>query len=292
MQWWLTVFFLIGGGWVAGDRLDGWASRAYATREECQIRLRFAEEQTARYPLGHETRWMCNPGQPSHDPPPALLEAGWQNRPWPVLAHWYDPPAVPGLEIFTHERLKWIAEDGIGLRYSGPLAAPLADELRKLLLAKPQRFNHAVLELDSAGGELGYVKELSLVLREIALRMDLTTRVMEGSLCASGCIPLFMQGKVRKASGASIWVFHGARGAFTNIPDPAATDEYLALLTDAGMDAGFLSFLTADKRIYRPGSLILSGYEIFHVHKAGIVTELLPSWREEEPILPSGLIPR
>lgn len=292
MQWWLTVFFLLGGDWVPGDRIDGWASRAYATEEECRARLRFAEQQTARHPLEREARWVCSPGHPSDSPPPPLLEAGWQSRPWPMVAHWYEPPNSKGLEVFTSETVRWIAPDGIGLRFTGPLVPPLAEELRELLLATPQRFNHVVLELDSGGGELAYVKELVLVLQEVAKRMDLTTRVMDGSLCASGCIPLFMQGKIRKASSASIWVFHGARSAYTNIPDPSATDDYLEVLMAAGMDAGFRAFLEENNRIYRPGSLILSGYELLHLHKAGIVTELLPAWREEPPVLPSGLIPR
>jgi hypothetical protein len=122
--------------------------------------------------------------------------------------------------------------------------------------------------------------------------MELTTRVMEGSLCASGCIPVFMQGEKRKASAASVWVFHGAHGAFTNIPDPAATEEYLAMLTSSGMQPGFRTMLEAENRIYLPGSLILSGYELFHQYQSGIITELLPSWREEPPRLPPAVTPR
>jgi hypothetical protein len=49
-----------------------------------------------------------------------------------------------------------------------------------------------------------------------------------------------------------------------------------------------LAFLEQDKRIYKPGSLILSGYEVFGLHKAGIITELLPSWRDEESVLHPG----
>lgn len=58
------------------------------------------------------------------------------------------------------------------------------------------------------------------------------------------------------------------------------------------MAAGVRAFLAADNRICLPGSLILSGYELLHHHKAGIVTELLPAWREDPPVLPSGLMPR
>jgi hypothetical protein len=101
-----------------------------------------------------------------------------------------------------------------------------------------------------------------------------------------------MQGEKRKASGASLWVFHGARSAFTNIPDTAATGDYLAMLSASGMDPAFRAFLETDNRVYRPGSLILSGYELFHFHKAGIITELLPSWRDERPALAPAPIPR
>jgi hypothetical protein len=292
MQWWLTVFFLLGNSWVSGDHIDGWGSRVYPTENLCEERKRFAELQTARYPLEHEARWICNAGAPAEKPPPAMLEAGWENDPWPFEAQWPDPQKPAGLEVFTRDQLRWMAPDAVGLRYTGPLAPPLSKELRKLLLSEPQRFNHAVLELDSNGGELSYVRELVAVLQEVRGRMELTTRVMEGALCASGCVPLFMQGEKRKASGASLWVFHGARSAFTNIPDPAATGDYLAMLSASGMAPAFRAVLEADNRLYKPGSLILSGYELFHFYKAGIITELLPSWRDEYPALAPALVPR
>lgn len=210
----------------------------------------------------------------------------------PKFTHWYEPTGQLGLSVYTKAELPWMAADSVGLRYTGPLRSSLAEDLRKLLLATPQRFNHALLELDSDGGELGCVKEIVSVLREARGRMQLTTRVMEGSLCASGCIPLFMQGDNRKASGSSIWVFHGARRAFTNVPDPQATEEYLDLLSSRGMKQDFRAMLEADNRIYRPGSFILSGYELFAAHDSGVILELYPTWRQEVPVFPSGLGPR
>ncbi len=293
MQWWLTVFFLLGNGWVPGDEIDGWASRAYSSQAECEMRRDFAERQTERAPLEAPSRWLCSRGQPARNPPPPpALEVKCGNTPAPKVAHWSAANIQPGLEVFTREKLPWMAEDGVGLRYTGPLRPAFADELRKLLLEGPQRFQHVVLELDSDGGELGCVNETVSVLQEVRNRMELTTRVMEGSLCASGCIPVFMQGDKRKASGSSIWVFHGARSAFTNVPDPIATEDYLNLLSASGMKPGFRAMLEQENRIYRPGSFILSGHEIFVTHDSGIVTELFPAWREEAPVFPSGLGPR
>ena len=291
MQWWLTVFFLLGGAWVPGDRFDGWASRAYSSGEDCEARRYFAETQTARYPLGFPAVWVCNPGRPAGAPPAPAMEADWQGDGWTAQLG-ESPPRKPGLEIFTHANLPWIAENGVGLRYTGPLRRGLAAELRSLLLTPQQRFEHVVLELDSGGGELGDIRDIINTLREVRSRMELTTRVMEGGLCASGCVPVFLQGEKRKASGASIWVFHGARPANSTIPEPRATDEYLDLLRQSGMSEAFTEILRMDNRIYRPGEFILSGFELHSVHEAGIITELLPAWREARPVLPPAPVPR
>lgn len=292
MQWWLTVFFLIGNGWVLGDHADGWASRAQASEARCEMRQPFAAQQTERFPLAAPARWLCSRDQPATRLPLATRDVTCGGGSPPREAHWSNADIPLGLQVFTPDQLPWMAEDGLGLRYTGPLRPAFASELRKLLLESPRRINHVVLELDSDGGELGCVNEIVSVLREARGRMELTTRVMEGSLCASGCIPVFMQGERRKASGSSIWVFHGARSAFTNVPDPIATAEYLDLLSASGLKPGFRAMLEADNRIYRPGSFILSGHELLAVHDSGIITELFPAWREETPVFSSGLGPR
>lgn len=291
MQWWLTVFFLFGNSWISGDHFDGWSSRAYSDHAQCEERRHFAQVHTDRYPLTHLARWVCNPGRPAMELPVHEVSSSGA-----LTADLAKPPGEErpcrGLDVFTSRELSWIAKDSVGLRYSGTIAPPLADELRKLLLSEPRRFNHVVLELDSCGGDLDHVQQVTAVLAEVRASMELTTRVMEGGVCASGCIPVFLQGSKRKASGASVWVFHGAHAARTNIPDSAATARYLDLLTQSGMAVGFREVLEKDNRIYRPGNLILSGYELSEIYRANIITELLPAWREESPILPPAPVPR
>jgi hypothetical protein len=70
MEWWLTVFFLIGTNWVPGDRVDGWASRPYATLEVCNLRRQFAEREVRHNPLEFKSVWICNAGGPATAPPP------------------------------------------------------------------------------------------------------------------------------------------------------------------------------------------------------------------------------
>jgi hypothetical protein len=190
----------------------------------------------------------------------------------------------PGLEIFTHQNQDTIGKDAAGLRFTGQITALLADALEKVLLdsGKP-RFARLMLELDSEGGELDAVEKVVAVLQKVQTVAALSTRVMDGKVCASGCVALFMTGKERKASTASVWVFHGACSMNTNVPSMAATSRYLDLLTNLGVRSEFTCKLVEEGYVTSPGAFILSGYELFHNHDSGIITELLPNWRPEEP---------
>jgi hypothetical protein len=127
------------------------------------------------------------------------------------------------------------------------------------------------------------VEKVVAVLQKVQSVATLSTRVMDGKVCASGCVALFMTGKERKASTASVWVFHGACSLNTNVPSMAATSRYLDLLTNLGVRSEFTCKLVEEGYVTSPGAFFLSGYELFHNHDSGIITELLPNWRPEEP---------
>lgn len=190
----------------------------------------------------------------------------------------------PGLEIFTHKDQDTIGPDAAGLRFSGPITAPLADALETVLFdgGKP-RFARLMLELDSEGGELGAVEKVVAVLEKVKRSATLNTRVLDGKVCASGCVALFMVGSQRKASTASVWVFHGAHYLNSNVPALDQTQRYLELLVSLGVKPDFIRTLAVDGYVTRPGALILSSYELFHNYDTGIITELQPNWRPEKP---------
>lgn len=190
----------------------------------------------------------------------------------------------PGLQIFTHDNQANIAKDTAGLRFSGQITAGLAGALEKQLLegGKPL-FARVILELDSEGGELDATENVVTVLKKVGSLSVLSTRVMDGKICASGCIALFMTGKVRRASTASMWVFHGACKSDSNVPTLAATSRYVALLESLGVKSDFTCKLAQEGYLTSPGAFILSGYELFHNYDAGVITELYPNWRPEPP---------
>ena len=195
-----------------------------------------------------------------------------------------EEPFHHGLEIFTHKDQAFIAEDAVGLRFTGPIISPLAKDLGNLLLGPEPKYQRIMLELDSPGGDLEEVKKVIVVLKAVREIAKLDTRVMASGMCASGCVPIFMQGTKRKASGASVWMFHGAHGNNTNVPSPDATKEFLDVLTNAGVNTDFILQLSNLGYVTKPGKLWLSGYELNHLYDADILTELLPSWVPEKPI--------
>jgi len=107
--------------------------------------------------------------------------------------------------------LEFNKEDGtLYIDLSGPIVASTADDVRAALGKYGTALNRVVLFLDSAGGRVDDGDRLIEALNEIKLRHQLITVVPHGKLCASMCIPIFLQGEDRLAARASIWLFHEA----------------------------------------------------------------------------------
>jgi ATP-dependent protease ClpP protease subunit len=93
---------------------------------------------------------------------------------------------------------------------SGPIVAGTADDVRAALGKYGTTLNRVVLFLDSAGGRVDDGDRVIEALNEIKLRHQLITVVPHGKLCASMCIPIFLQGEDRLAARVSLWIFHEA----------------------------------------------------------------------------------
>jgi hypothetical protein len=120
--------------------------------------------------------------------------------------------AVPGVEQpAAGASFEFNKEDGtLYIDWSGPIVAGMADDLRTALDKYGTILDRVVLFLDSAGGQVEEGDRVIAILNEIKLRHQLITVVAHGKLCASMCIPIFLQGEDRLAARASIWLFHEA----------------------------------------------------------------------------------
>jgi len=118
--------------------------------------------------------------------------------------------AAPGEERpVAGSSLEFNKEDGtLYIDWSGPIVAGMADDLRAVLGKYGTTLNRVVLFLDSAGGQVEEGNRVIEALNEIKLRHQLITVVPHGKLCASMCMPIFLQGEDRLAARASVWIFH------------------------------------------------------------------------------------
>ena len=92
--------------------------------------------------------------------------------------------------------------------WSGLIVAGVADDLRAWVAKYGTALKSVVLFLDSAGGRVDEGDRVIAVLNEIKQGHRLATVVPHGKLCASMCIPIFLQGDDRFAARASLWIFH------------------------------------------------------------------------------------
>jgi Clp protease len=119
--------------------------------------------------------------------------------------------AAPSEDQPAGASLEFNKEDGtLYIDWSGPIMAGMADDLRAALGKYGTVSQRVVLFLDSAGGQVEEGDRVIEILNEIKLRHQLITVVPHGKLCASMCIPIFLQGEDRLAARASLWIFHEA----------------------------------------------------------------------------------
>ncbi|ESR24072.1 hypothetical protein N177_2521 [Lutibaculum baratangense AMV1] len=191
---------------------------------------------------------------------------------------------MAGFSLVTRSENASVPESTVILRYEGPIDHPMADDLQAISQELGESIERVILELDSVGGELNEASKVIDVLADMRARVTLKTLVRQGRRCLSACVLVFMQAETRVAGGASAWMFHGACPPGTNVPSLTLTARFTTLLRDAGVDPQFIRFLVQEGCLDRPGGYWASGYELFHVHKANIITRLLDPW---EPLSPS-----
>jgi ATP-dependent protease ClpP protease subunit len=101
--------------------------------------------------------------------------------------------------------------DRVVLAWSGPIQKPMRDQIAaalEKLAADPRR---VVLSLNSPGGSLVHGREVVATIREAAKRRPIDTLVEEGAVCASMCVPIYLNGAQRKAAANAHFLFHEAK---------------------------------------------------------------------------------
>jgi hypothetical protein len=113
----------------------------------------------------------------------------------------------------------------------------------------------------------------------------LITAVLDGSLCASMCIPIFLQGDDRLAAQTSRWIFHEAAKPGRNGKE--RMEETLRLFHKYYVAAGVsVHWINSIVPIIERADFWQTGSDLISA-KTGIVTYPLETWTERV-VAPSG----
>src|SRR5262245_781779 len=181
-----------------------------------------------------------------------------------------DPCARTDLQTSVSARTNTVQ-----FKWIGQINSPMRDELSHEFSQAKGRIKKVVLVLSSCGGSVSEAEGVIEALKEIKKTHDLETRVEPGSVCASTCIPIFLQGVRRKAALTSAWLFHEVtrRGAIDRTKkrvDRARTER---VFVDYYLKAGVSEAWLNELRIMVQNSNYWQTGQNLWESKSGIITD-------------------
>ena len=94
------------------------------------------------------------------------------------------------------------------LRWRGQVDSPMAQRISEALDKHGGEASRIVLSLSSPGGSLVHGAEVIRLLQRAGDRRQLETIVEGRGICASMCVPVYLQGQLRRASENARFMFH------------------------------------------------------------------------------------
>ena len=167
------------------------------------------------------------------------------------------------------------------LRWRGAIEPPMRARIEDAFKEHRHQAATFVLSLSSPGGSVSHGAAVVRVLRDIRRTHRLETVLEGANTCASMCVPIYLQGEVRRATGRSRWMFHevSLRDPFTDEKSEmrpsdrnARTDK---LFDDFFRPAGVPeSWMAQMRTLIKSGDVWRSGDELLG-ERAGIVLDRL-----------------
>ena len=94
------------------------------------------------------------------------------------------------------------------LSWTGPVMAPMANQIRDAFESRKGQASRILLRVSSYGGSVAEGERVIEVLRHIKATHELETTVLQGDVCASMCVFIYVQGQKRYGALTSSWLFH------------------------------------------------------------------------------------
>jgi ATP-dependent protease ClpP protease subunit len=169
-----------------------------------------------------------------------------------------------------------IYEDGtLFISWSGPVVVGMSAYLHSVLEKHASEYRRIVLHLDSVGGDVEEGERAIAVLQEVKATHWLVTLVMHGDICASMCVPIYLQGSDRVAAPASLWLIHEVAILADDGKERMDRGETLRLFTRYYLPAGVSAqWLQSIFSVINGTNLWLTGQDLITL-KTGIITHPL-----------------
>lgn len=100
------------------------------------------------------------------------------------------------------------AGDAVVLTWAASVDIPMVTRFTEAFEAWKGRTGHFVIRLHSPGGSLREGRELIELIQQIKRTHRVDTLVADGDVCASMCVPIFLQGQSRYAGQRARFMFH------------------------------------------------------------------------------------
>lgn len=174
-------------------------------------------------------------------------------------------------------------KDLIYLRWRGKIAAPMASRISEALAAHEGEGSKIILSLSSPGGSVDEGAKVIRLLRSIREKHVVVTSVDEGAMCASMCVPVYLQGQQRIAAADADFMFHKVvfRDFFSNERDPSVPAASIDAETDRFFETYFVAAGVSQTWTRKLRSEIAGGNEVWKTgrelvdEKSGIVQEVM-----------------
>ena len=168
------------------------------------------------------------------------------------------------------------------LKWRGEIAPPMRAKIEEAFREHRSKADRFVLSLSSPGGSVGHGGAVIRLLREIRRTHRLETVLEGNATCASMCVPIYLQGEVRRATGRSHWMFHevSLRDAVTHEKEDMRPSDQKAR-TDRLFDDYFRPAGVPDRWIEGMREQMKGGHDVWRTgeqllrERSGIIQEQL-----------------
>lgn len=165
-------------------------------------------------------------------------------------------------------------DDAIILSFHDVIQHPAAAEFRDSypFLKKDK---DVVVELNSGGGSIEEgMKIINFIERLQAEGFAVKTRVLNGRMCGSMCVPVFLSADNREAAETAAFMFHGVTVGWSTIPNKPKTLELFTYMKKRGLKQDFENYLWAKGALSQPGEYWITASDLMTL-ESGIITKTL-----------------